>query len=560
MASAVAPPSTPKTTTSVDPLYTQALAQAKTALAAASQPIKDEQAATAAHFAQRETDATGVAAALSKLLQPIGPAVNGIYQTAAQNQELAGKGFSQGMQDALQGNTDNLNAMLQQLGQPAQLDSHAKEAGDVLYGLGGYNPGVSFSKQGAAFGSAAELQAGDAILKGQENVKALQGQAVVADQGFQQKLAELAGKLPGDTQDNYMKLHQLSLDDAKFREQVAKDKIDTAYKSATIKLNAGKLKLAGAKFNASVKEFNANYAIKAANVKLAAQRLSIEATKAANAQFNSDRNYQLALGRLGVSQKSLQLRIAQSAFKAANGGYTQAQLTKFTEQANAMANQALHGAFSSRTTNGKTSTTQTGGVPYFQALGGMMKKGIPVQVALDALDRAYPQSAQPTAEALEKTLGPLTPDAIQQQVTVNAGTPAVAGMSMTDPTALLTTGPKVRLIARAAATRGLDPAAVLAVASMEGLSGAIGDGGHAFGPFQLNNAGGVITGMFAGATPQQINDWAWSPAGIAFALDHMAHVARGLTGRAAIDAIVRKFERPLAPDPEVAGAIARYGH
>jgi len=250
MANAVAPPVTPKTTTSVDPLYSQALAQAKAALAAETAPIQAEQAASDAQYQARQTDATNNAAAVSDLLKGIGPAVNGEYQTGAQNVELAANGFSQGMQDALKGNTDNLNAMLQKLGAPTQLDSHAGQSGDVLYALHGYNPGTMFSQQGANLGAAADLQAGDALLKGQENVKALQGQAIVADQGFQAKIAEMAGNLPGDAQTNYQHLQTLALNDAKFREQVRNDNFNQANKTAA-------LKLAINKYSTSVNEFNA---------------------------------------------------------------------------------------------------------------------------------------------------------------------------------------------------------------------------------------------------------------------------------------------------------------
>jgi hypothetical protein len=123
--------------------------------------------------------------------------------------------------------------------------------------------------------------------------------------------------------------------------------------------------------------------------------------------------------------------------------------------------------------------------------------------------------------------------------------------------------PPVRLtpaqIAAMARARGLDPQAVLSVANAEGLSGRIGDNGHAFGPFQLNNAGGVITGRFPGQTPEQINQWAWSPQGVAYALGGIGNVARGLKGRQAVDAIVRRFERPADPSGEVARALSAYG-
>jgi hypothetical protein len=105
----------------------------------------------------------------------------------------------------------------------------------------------------------------------------------------------------------------------------------------------------------------------------------------------------------------------------------------------------------------------------------------------------------------------------------------------------------------------IDPQADIAVARGEGLSGLIGDGGHAFGPHQLNNAGGVITGKFQGRTPEQINQWAWSPAGIDYALQGISRVAGGKHGGDAINAIVRGFERPADPNTNVSRALAAYG-
>lgn len=105
----------------------------------------------------------------------------------------------------------------------------------------------------------------------------------------------------------------------------------------------------------------------------------------------------------------------------------------------------------------------------------------------------------------------------------------------------------------------IDPRAELAIAAHEGLSGGIGDGGHAFGPNQLNNAGGVLTGKFAGQTPAQINQWAWSPAGIDYALQGIAKAAGGLKGLPAIQAITTRFERPANPQAEIADAAHHYG-
>lgn len=102
-------------------------------------------------------------------------------------------------------------------------------------------------------------------------------------------------------------------------------------------------------------------------------------------------------------------------------------------------------------------------------------------------------------------------------------------------------------IRRRAGRYGVDPRAAIAVARMEGLSGGVGDAGTSFGPFQLH---------VGGALPRDKGRaWAESRAGIDYALRTMSNSgARGLTGRAAIEAIVRKFERPANPDKEVRGA------
>lgn len=104
----------------------------------------------------------------------------------------------------------------------------------------------------------------------------------------------------------------------------------------------------------------------------------------------------------------------------------------------------------------------------------------------------------------------------------------------------------------------LDPQAVLSVARQEGLSGGIGDGGHAFGPFQVNDAGGVVTGKLHGS-PQQRNQWAWSPQGIEYALAGVSKAAAGQHGAQAVNSIVRNYERPADPNGEVARALGQSG-
>jgi hypothetical protein len=113
-----------------------------------------------------------------------------------------------------------------------------------------------------------------------------------------------------------------------------------------------------------------------------------------------------------------------------------------------------------------------------------------------------------------------------------------------------------RLIISRAKKYGIDPQAALAVAQGEGgiRWGAVGDNGTSHGPFQLRVGG---ANPYKGARAKQ---FANSPAGIDYALRKMAESgAKGLMGAQAVDAIVRRFERPADPDISVANAVARLG-
>lgn len=110
------------------------------------------------------------------------------------------------------------------------------------------------------------------------------------------------------------------------------------------------------------------------------------------------------------------------------------------------------------------------------------------------------------------------------------------------------------IISQYARKYGIDPRAALAVARTEGglRWGAVGDQGTSFGPYQLHVGGALPAGRGAA--------WANSPAGIEYALRSMARAgARGKRGSAAINAIVRNFERPADPDAQVAKALGYYG-
>jgi hypothetical protein len=71
----------------------------------------------------------------------------------------------------------------------------------------------------------------------------------------------------------------------------------------------------------------------------------------------------------------------------------------------------------------------------------------------------------------------------------------------------------------------------------------------------LNNAGGAYPSS-APQDPQAANAWAWSPQGVQYALAGIQKAAGGLRGAPAVEAIVRRFERPAAPNAEISKALA----
>src|SRR5262245_9791771 len=109
----------------------------------------------------------------------------------------------------------------------------------------------------------------------------------------------------------------------------------------------------------------------------------------------------------------------------------------------------------------------------------------------------------------------------------------------------------MNLIRRLSTRYGLDPRAVLAVASAEGLGGGVGDYGTSFGPFQLHVGGALPKGRGRA--------WAESRAGIDYALRQIQGVAGGMSGQQAVANIVRRFERPADPTGEIARAMGSYG-
>lgn len=146
--------------------------------------------------------------------------------------------------------------------------------------------------------------------------------------------------------------------------------------------------------------------------------------------------------------------------------------------------------------------------------------------------------------------GELPPPYEPGELELEAGGRSLAGRAMVDATYA------------AAGEWHVEPAAMLAVAMMEGANGGIGDSGTAYGPWQIHLEDGRVP-AFKGRPrhDEQLNAWAWSVAGIRYAASHIAQAGAGFqVGHGAIRTIVYRYEKPADKAGEYAGAVARYDY
>lgn len=105
----------------------------------------------------------------------------------------------------------------------------------------------------------------------------------------------------------------------------------------------------------------------------------------------------------------------------------------------------------------------------------------------------------------------------------------------------------------------IDPAAELAITTMEGGGGGIGDNGTSFGPNQLHAGGALPMSVYHGPYSPVTQAWAWSSTGINYVLrQEEADGCGGLVGYRAVSCIAYRFERSTNPARETAGAWANY--
>src|SRR5690242_10278920 len=140
-------------------------------IAAAEQPILQQiQAERKANLAKAQQQ-MGFAKAAAALLQGVAPRVQDTYSNAAN----ADAGYARGLGDNVQSDINQRasadNDFLTKMGTPSAGLVHPADVGGTAYGLQGYIPATTLQREGAAFGSAAQMLPGNALSQGAQQAR-----------------------------------------------------------------------------------------------------------------------------------------------------------------------------------------------------------------------------------------------------------------------------------------------------------------------------------------------------------------------------------------------------
>lgn len=323
----------------------------------------------------------GFAKAAAALLQGVAPRVQNTYTNAAN----ADAGYAHGLSSNVQGDINQRagadNAFLTKMGTPTAGLVHPADVGGTAYGLEGYIPATTLQREGAAFGSAAQMLPGDALRQGQQQASATLSNDpnLVSLQG---DLAKLAATQPAVYQSVLKTLNeeaakQIELGQAQQRIGISRQSLasENAYRQASLGLRA--------------QSMSNEQAYRHAELGLRQQSMK------------------QAWARIGISQKSLQLRAMASEAKmrgggsGGGGGFTQHELIGVSQQSYKDAQQDFTGIDS------KGNKVPGGKLSFKQAFKRQILNDIPPSVALKELAGAG-YKVPPQATKLQKVLVNLT--------------------------------------------------------------------------------------------------------------------------------------------------------
>lgn len=343
-----------------DPLLQQATSLVNASYAPTLAELARQRKEAEAEAALRQQNLAGFTKAYAQLLQPQAGQVSDAYHQAAQDTTAAASGFSQGMQDALQGSADRTNEILKNAGAPeGQMIHPTSGPSDVLYGLQGYIPGRELANSGAAFSSAAAFLPATAVGRGQQLAFTQSAADRKADRELQAKIREVEAEKPGAIQ--------------KARQEFA----DFQLKQRAQKLNE---------------------AIAIDKLGIDKKRLGLETERVKETRYQHDQANKQAWARIGLSSR--QVRVAEqrerrNARAPKKGGFTVSQRQKLREKATTLAEDFYYGVLPKKRYDAKTQSwidvpnTGKSRVRYDDALRSLVNKGIPTSMAVNILNSYY---------------------------------------------------------------------------------------------------------------------------------------------------------------------------
>lgn len=358
--------------------------QARDQVMALLAPIfQQQQQAVNSGYDQRAASIRAAYDQLARYSQGVAPAVQGAYTTAARDTAAFGKGFSDAVSQASQGQASAATGAIAAQGGPQTVTSGlANGGGDALYAMGGAIPGTALEQAGAAFGSAASFLPATAAGYGAQAVSESEAQRIADLQGItadQPKtvldmMNQLVDRSYGRRQDALkFAVDQRDYNDTKqaAAAKAKQDMIDRQWEAATLK------QAYGYKLTPREKKLLATYgttpsAVEAAGkAKVAAQddartaamqRARDKATAARQAAADARKaslEARKAAARSGLEKDKARYRKALEAYKAAQRKALQTQ-----KDASAMARKKTP------TPKSKSSTSTGSGNPADGYFGG----------------------------------------------------------------------------------------------------------------------------------------------------------------------------------------------
>jgi len=355
---------------------------------AAQQPqidlYRQQQEAATQRAQQNAAFQRDLAQALAQALGNVAPAVQNTYQEAGRDQSAFAKGFSDTMRKIAEGDVGQQNKQLEMWGAPQEqmLSTGPWDAAaNVTYGLGGFIPAQTFSREGAAFTSAARMLPATALGQGQRQASAAlyEGSQEVA--GIDAELSKLIAGLPAQTQKYLADLQGQQFDYQKWF-------ADQEYRKATLDRDDRDFEFALAKWKREQKtasrkqNFDEWYKQNSLGIRSESNQLR---------SIQNDRSFQVRLAQLGISEEGQ--RIAAERLELARrqagkkGGLTPNQGNKLRKVAGDIARQSFQGYWA-LPADPNTPLTAAQLRQYLQAQGTTD----PTEAGLDQFKRTYQEA------------------------------------------------------------------------------------------------------------------------------------------------------------------------